>query len=139
MLGNPVTHLFWLDNSEIEVTGSILYAPGTQLLAGNSPSIETGNCLLAHTTTGIPPTGVQVGNPMLEAHNAYAPKPRSRAIDVCAAGVGDNFYAASWDAFRLPVPQAIASVPNLAGSFDLGAVEQRDVVFYGGFGTRPGN
>lgn len=139
VLSNAVSHLFWLDNSEIEVTGSILYAPGVQLLAGITPSIETGNCLLAHTTTGIPATGVQVGNPMLEAHNGYAPKPRSRAVDACAAGVGDNFFSAAHDAYRLPVPHTIASVPNLAGSFDLGAVEQRDVLFYGGFGTRPNN
>lgn len=135
VLTNAVTHLFYQGGStEINAIGSILYSPGATILGAGS--LSHSGCLLAHSATGLPAGGLQVGPPNLDS--GWAPRPRSRAIDNCDVPIGDVFYSNAIDAYGLPVPVDVPSIPNHPwGSYDLGAIEQRDVLFYNGFGTRP--
>ncbi len=137
VLANNVTRMFFQGGAatEIDATGSILHSPGATVIFP-SGSLVHNNCLLSHTTATMPP-GVLVAEPNLGP--GFVPRPRSAAVDYCANGVGDNFWDANRDAYRTVAPINVPGVVNLNGAFDLGAVEQADVVFYGGFGVRPNN
>lgn len=137
VLNNAVSRMLWLSSgNEVNATGSILYAPGVNLLGGAGTLVHNG-CLNAHTTSGIPAAGVVTVPPRLGA--GHAPRGGSPAIDACATGLGDNFWPSAWDGYGEPTPVDVASVPNIGGAWDLGAIEQRDIIMYGGFGQRPGN
>lgn len=136
VLDNSVTRLLWAANGEVNATGSILYAPGiTPFVNGGGASLVHNGCLLSHTSTGLP-AGVTVAAPALGS--GYMPTISSPAIDRCGTGVADNFWPAGLDAYGLPAPVDIPSVPNTGGAWDLGAVEHRpDVIFSDGFEGPP--
>lgn len=136
VLGNSVTRLLWqISGTEVNATGSILYAPGVAPFAGPGTLVHNG-CLISHTSTGLP-AGVTVQAPRLG--QGYAPKGGSPAIDACASGVGDIHWLSGLDAYGQSAPVNVPSIPNIGGSWDLGAVEQVDLIMYGGFGNRPTN
>lgn len=138
VLSNSVTRLLWQGaGSQVDATGSILYAPSVTPFVGDGGStLVHNNCLISHTSVGLPP-GVTVMPPQLGVD--YAPKGGSPAIDACSNGVGDIHWPSGLDAYGASAPVNVPSIPNIGGIWDLGAVEQRDIVFYGGFGTRHAN
>lgn len=139
VLDNAVTRLLIVNGADnsVRATGSILHSPGSLLLSGGGSMVHD-ECLLAHTDVGVPPGVKVVASPRLGP--GFAPTPQSGAIDTCDFGIADNFWPADLDGYGQPAPVDVASIANQPwGPWDLGAIEQRDVLFYGGFGTRPGH
>lgn len=137
VLDNPVTHLLIVNGAanSVRTTGSILHSPGAGLISGGGTMVHD-ECLLAHTDAGVPPGVKVVSSPRLGP--GFVPRPQSAAIDTCDFGVADNFWPADLDGYGQPAPVDVASIANQPwGPWDLGAIEQRDLMFYGGFGTRP--
>lgn len=128
--GNPVAYLFHFTGETLLLQGSILWNPGAAIRYQTGPLVQTSGCLIAHTATGLP-TSTTVADPHLAAN--FVPAVPSVALDHC-----DNVvYTAIPDAYN-QAPTDIAGVTNLPyGLNDLGAIEQVDVIFYGGFGLRP--
>ncbi len=129
---------FSAQGATLDVVGSILYAPGTQIFRpwnnNRPPTFVHYQCLLAHSTDGIPVAGVRVANPLLRAD--LSPGDNSPALDVCDNVPGvplSDFFGQSRGVDQL-------NVPNFWGPHDLGAIERidqvpplSDVIFANGF------
>ncbi len=125
VLANDVARVFYQSaGTSIDLHGSIVHVPGTQILWGGGTASTGNGCVISHHGSGLG-DGASVADPMIDA--AFRPMPSSLAVDFCDFGVGDLFWPADRDALRLPVPMAIR--PPLWGPFDLGAIELRDEVF----------
>lgn len=134
VLGNDVTRLFSMTGGTLNTQGSILWDPGKPIwYHGSGATMAFNGCLISHTASDIP-AGAMVLDPQLGAD--YTPPPRSPAIDAC-----DNLGFAPLVDFYLRAPVDTKGVTDryVGGINDLGAVEQTDVIFYGGFGNRPEN
>ncbi len=119
--GNAVSRLFHFTGDTLDVQGSIFADPATPIWYHASGSTMMANdFLLSNTATDIP-TSVQVGDALLGADDM--PEYRYPVVDNC-----DNYGDA---------PRDIPGIDNRYGINDLGAVEQTDMIFYGGFGNRP--
>lgn len=139
VLDNPVAQLLIVNGAgnTVTATGSILHSPGAGLVSGGGAMVHD-QCLVAHTDAGVPPGVKVVASPRLGA--GFVPRPQSAAIDTCDFGLGDSFWPTGLDGYGQPAPVDVASIPDQPwGPWDLGAIEQRDVMFYGGFGFRPGH
>lgn len=110
----------------LDVTGSILYSPGSQIFRPfddhEPPDFVDFGCLLAHSTDGIPDSHVRVADPLLRAD--LSPGDNSPALDVC-----DNFPGTPLpDFFGQTRGVDQTQVPNYWGVNDLGAIERIDQV-----------
>lgn len=136
VLDNAVGGLFYMHGGELRPLGSILWAPGRDLVyAYNDAQVlipAVTPCLVTHTTTGLPTRPYWLAEPALDAR--FAPRGGSPALDHCA-NTGDVVN----DLYGRSQLKDIPPVPDRFGYTDLGAVEQPDILMYNGFGNRPGN
>lgn len=126
VLANDVDTLFRMDGGLLRVQGSILWSPGVDVwtpLAG--ATLESNACLIAHASA----PGAVVVDPRLDA--AFAPPGRSPAIDFC----DDDMVTAGPDAYRASPGYDVNGVTAAWGNNDLGAIENRDILFFGSFGS----
>ena len=112
---------------------SILYDPGTAVLALDGPTTVSSTCVLSHDDFDMV-GDVRTGNPeFLDAAGGdFRLGDGSLALDACAAGpfaVGDRDYSEAPRGLDLP------DVPDIGGPFDLGAYEKQlpPEVFTDGF------
>lgn len=134
LLDNDTARLVYAENQIVDLQGSALWRPGTTLLALLGTSVVRHNdCLLASSPI-VPATHVVVEPPLLDSR--HRPRGRSPAIDGC-----DNLdHAPVHDLYYNARGIDVAGVPNTwNGTNDLGAVEQHDVLYYGGFGHKRTN
>lgn len=130
VVDNEVTRLFSMTDGVLNVQGSIFWDPGTPIWYHNSTaSMVFNDCLVSHTGSDIP-GGAAIANPRLGAD--HTPSPWSPAVDACdewGTAAGRDFYGRqAYD---------VRGIGNIWGVNDLGAVEQVDAIFLGGFGNRP--
>lgn len=130
VLGNDVDEMFFINGGRLTTQGSILWDPGTPIwTAVNGASMLHNACLIAHSASGLP-GGVTVLEPELDAR--YAPRGGSPAIDYC----DELGLVPPADLYGQDSDYDASGVPAIYGNHDLGAVENRDILFFGGFGTR---
>ncbi|MCK9488874.1 MAG: hypothetical protein M0Q42_05665 [Xanthomonadales bacterium] len=135
VLANTVSRLFHASAQQIDVQGSILWAPGKTLAYLNAGATFNHNgCLLSHTLSQVGDTAhVQTSDPLLDSQ--FRSRGRSPGIDVC-----DNFsFEPIADINMNPRGYRVNGITEIWGLHDLGAFEQRDILFYGGFGSRAQN
>lgn len=136
VLDNDVDSSFFVNGGSLFPQGSVFWNLGSTIwLFVTGTMSMTTDCLVAHSTAGLPSSiasGAWTQPPRLDGR--YAPRGGSSALDHCSDTVvpGPDLYG------RTPMLD-IASVPNRHGRNDLGAVEQDDLIHYGGFGNRPQN
>ncbi len=126
VLSNTVNTLFYMDGGLLRTQGSILWSPGAQVwtpVAG--ASMENNACLIAHAST----PGAVVVYPQLDA--SFTPRGRSTALDYC----DNDTVTAGLDAYRAAPGYDVKGVSPVWGDNDLGAIENRDILFFGSFGT----
>ena len=135
ILDNTVSRMFHASNQQISVQGSILWAPGTTLAYLNAGATIAHNaCLLTHSLGQLGVVGnVQTTDPVLDSQ--FRTRGRSPGIDVC----DDMGFQPIADINMNPRSYSVNGISEIWGPQDLGAFEQRDILFYGGFGTRPQN
>jgi hypothetical protein len=129
VLDNTVARLFTIGATTLNVQGSILADLGTPIWYHDAAAVMTFNgCLMSNTADGIP-GGALIGTPVLDADFAlHGPYP---AIDFC-----DNYeYTPISDIYGYAT-RNVPGIDDYYGYNDLGAVEQRDIIFHGGFGVR---
>lgn len=125
VLANNVERVFYqIADTNINLHGSIVHVPGTQILWGGGTASTFSGCVISHPDGGLIGAS-QVTDPMIGPN--FRPLPTALAVDFCNAGVGDIFWPSDRDAFGLPLPVAFGS--PLFGDYDLGAIELRDIVF----------
>jgi parallel beta-helix repeat protein len=122
----------------LDITGSVIETPelfgfpvpiwngeGTAEVLHRGCLVSSTNLIDMNGDTGW------VGDARLDA-SSFAPKGGSPALDHCDYAPPTDFYGynAAYD---------VNGVPARLGNFDLGAVEQTDIIFYNGMGNRPGN
>ena len=135
ILDNSVSRMFHASNQQISVQGSILWAPGTTLAYLNAGATIAHNaCLLTHSLGQLGVVAnVQTTDPVLDSQ--FRTRGRSPGIDVC-----DNMgFQPIPDINMNPRSYSVNGISEIWGPQDLGAFEQRDILFYGGFGARPTN
>ena len=133
VLGNDVDSMFSMDGGTLRTQGSILWHPGQPIWsATNGASMLHEACLIAHDDANLP-AGVTVVEPDLDAR--LAPRGGSPAIDHC----DERGLVPLVDLYRQESGHDAAGVQQVYGHHDLGAVENRDIVFFSGFGTRFAN
>src|SRR5690606_32376230 len=118
---------FHMDGGMLRTQGSILWSPGVDVwtpLAG--ATMESNGCVIAHATA----PGAILLDPQLDA--AFAPKGGSPALDYC----DDDAVTAGLDAHRAAPGYDVAGVDQVWGNNDLGAIENRDILFANGYGNR---
>lgn len=127
---NTVSNLFVVGGMSVNLQGSILWNPGATPVFSPA-TVASNGCLIAHSKSGLP-TDTVVVDPKLDAD--YRPAMPSAPLDFC-----DNFqYTAITDAYnKAPVDITELSNQPFNGYNDLGAIEQVDVIFFSGFGSRP--
>lgn len=134
VLANDVDTLFFINGGEFLTQGSIFWAPGTPIWSGIAGATMLHNaCLIAHSADDLP-GGVTVVDPDLDAR--YAPRGGSPAIDHCDELGG---VAPGIDLYGDEPGYDVAGVAEIFDTNDLGAVENRDILFFGGFGERFAN
>lgn len=130
-LDNSVARLFDFTGTTLNVTGSIFADAGTPIwYHGSGSTMINNNCLLSNTISDIPPGATVEYTPRLAVD--FTPLPRSQALDFC----NDDNYTPITDIYGHAVYD-IPGIANLFGANDLGAVEQTDIIFFGGFGNYP--
>ncbi|HET8898679.1 MAG TPA: hypothetical protein VFN09_07930 [Rhodanobacteraceae bacterium] len=128
-------------SATLDLQGSILWNPlAVEVMSGPVGSTAThASCLIAAHPAGLP-SGAWSLDPMLD--DRYAPAGNSPAIDHCDKYLLTPPPDVTWNATPYDVPgmverfQSSSFTPN---TFDLGAIEQRDVIFANHFGARPTN
>lgn len=132
-LDNQTNRLVYSRDQILNIHGSVLWAPPMTLVALiGTASIFHNDCLLASQPL-IPSQHVIVAAPRLDTRQR--PRGSSPAIDGC-----DNLgYAPVRDLYYAERGYDVVGVNNVWGNNDLGAVEQRDILMYGGFGAKPTN
>ncbi len=150
---NTSTRMFYMDGGQLDVTGSILWGSDNRGLPFHFVWYAEGGATMVHNdcimvrghdngTAGVPaPIDPSLGfawgtdiPPRLGSN--FAPSPFSPALDYCDAWK----FSPEVDAYFTDVVD-VPSIPNIYSTnetgWDLGAVEQNDVIFAGGFGQRP--
>lgn len=119
----------------INLRASILHSPGTDVLALTAPSTATAECVLSHVDF-LPAGDVRVGNPhfLAAASGDFRLGAGSDALDACGAS---QFLPGETDFAEQPRGVDLPDVPDLGGSYDLGALERQlalpDAIFRNGF------
>lgn len=127
VLANIVDTLFYMDGGLLRTQGSILWSPGAEVwtpVAG--ATMETNACAIAHAAA----PGALVLDPRLD--DAFVPRGNSPAIDYC----DDDTVTAGLDAHRAAPGYDANGIAAAWGNNDLGAIENRDILLYDGFGNR---
>ncbi len=130
VLANDVDVLFHMDGGLLRTQGSIIWSPGVDVwtpLAG--ATMEHNACMIVHQA-GL---GATVLAPRLGP--TFRPKGGSPAIDHC----DNDVVVAGTDLHRAAPGHDVPGVGNIWGANDLGAIENRDILFFSGFGHRPQN
>lgn len=141
LVNNDVDHILktWSGSAkELNLQGSILWNPEVVKVldkpTGGSETVTHAQCLIAYNTAGLP-SGAWSWEPQLGA--GYAPSGTSPAIDHCDSV---NFQpVVDFNGADVPYnTPGIAPRWNLTppANWDLGAVEQTDVLFANTFGIR---
>lgn len=142
---NTSTRMFYMYGGTIDVSNSILWGTVDRTHPFHFVWFDEGGadmvnnaCLLVRDsdggTAGIPYLANVWAGHAPDLDNAFAPRGSSAAIDQCQHDFFDNPV----DAYG----QAVYDVPGVTqryGNYDVGAVEQADVIFANSFGVRPGN
>lgn len=120
-------------DDSLSVLGSIAWSPGALVwrdFRDPATPFQYGDCFLVHSSAGLP-SGVTVANPQLEAD--LTPGPASPAIDICDT----MFGTPEADFLGQARGYNQATIPDLYGPYDLGAIERRtpanDTLFKNGF------
>ncbi len=127
VLANTVDTLFYMNGGLLRAQGSILWSPGSEVwtpVAG--ATMETNACAIAHAAA----PGALVLDPRLD--DAFVPRGNSPAIDYC----DDDTVTAGLDAHRAAPGYDANGIAAAWGNNDLGAIENRDILLYDGFGNR---
>jgi hypothetical protein len=126
VLQNDVDTLVYMNGGVLRNQGSILWAPGSNVWTQTAgATMENNACLIAHQS--VP--GAVVANPRLGTD--FTPPGRSPAIDFC-----DNAtVTAGLDVYRQAPGYDAGGIDSVWGTNDLGAVENRDILFFSGFGN----
>ena len=125
VLGNAVDTLVYMNGGVLRNQGSIMWAPGTSVWTPTAgATMENNSCLIAHQSV----TGSVEVDPRLDAD--FTPPGRSPALDFC----DDAGVTASLDIYRQAPGYDVGGVSEIWGANDLGAVENRDILFFGSFG-----
>ncbi len=128
VLDNEVDTLFYMNGGVFRAQGSILWSPGTQVWTQTAgATIDHNACLISHEP--VPGSNV-VYDPKIGGD--FVPAGSSPAIDYC----DDDVVVAQVDALRGAPGHDAGGVFAVWGNNDLGAVENRDVLFFNGFGSR---
>lgn len=151
VLDNDVTRMFSMAGGELYAQGSILWGAVNSTLpeyylgffSGGATYFDNECALIRYTTVfDTLPAGTGAGDwagyaPDLDA--LFAPGGSSPAIDNCDS----NAYPPPADAYGNTVYDVPGVPPRWTETppynFDLGAVEQTDIIFANGFGYRPDN
>jgi len=125
-LANDVDTLVYMNGGMLRTQGSIMWAPGSDVWTATAgATMESNACLIAHQA--IP--GATVADPRLGFD--FTPPGSSPAIDFC-----DNAdVTAGLDVYRQAPGHDAGGVVAVWGNNDLGAVENRDILFFDGFGN----
>lgn len=125
VLANAVDTLVFMNGGVLRNQGSIMWAPDSDVWTPTAgATMENNSCLIAHQNV---PGGV-IADPHLDA--TFTPPGRSPALDYCDnAGV-----TAGVDVYRQAPGYDTGGVSSVWGTNDLGAVENRDILFVGSFG-----
>ena len=127
MLGNTVDTLVFMNGGVFRNQGSIMWSPGSEVWTPTAgATMENNACLIAHQA--VP--GASVVDPRLDSD--FVPSGRSPAIDFC----DDAGVTAGLDGYRQAPSYDVAGVGSIWGTNDLGAVENRDILFFDSFGAR---
>jgi|GEM_PF-6737450 len=127
VLPNDVGTLVFMNGGLLRNQGSIMWSPGSEVWTPTSGATMDNNaCLITHQAA----PGATVIDPRLAAD--FTPHAFSPAIDACdnadvTAGIDAYLQAPGYDA---------GGVDEVWGYNDLGAVENRDILFADGFGHR---
>jgi predicted outer membrane repeat protein len=125
-LQNDVDTLVFMNGGVLRNQGSIMWAPGSAVWTPTAgATMENNACLIAHQS--VP--GTIVANPRLAAD--FTPRGRSPAIDFC----DNEGVTAGIDVYRQAPGYDAGGIDEVWGSNDLGAVENRDILFFSGFGN----
>lgn len=125
VLANSVDTLFHMNGGLLRTQGSILWSPGAQVWTPTAgATMDSNACLIAHDSA----PGAIVLDPRLDAD--FVPPGRSPAIDFC----DDDMVVANVDGYRAAPGYDVPGVPQSWGNNDLGAIENRDILFFGSFG-----
>ncbi len=147
VLVNNVTRMFSMSGGTLFAEGSILWGSANASMAGHYIGFFSGGatysdvgCALLRDSTYLPvsPSGDWIGYaPQLDS--LFAPGGSSPAVDNCDsydyAPIADIYGRSVYDVPGVPARYKDAAPYN----FDLGAVEQTDIIFANSFGTRPDN
>lgn len=142
VLDNQTGFLIFGQNQTLYTRGSILWAPGKTIVGGSGSTHDHGSCLI--TSSALTGAVINV-NPRLD--DRFRPRGSSPAIDECASLVvpglpphGPTIIPPIPDLYYKIRDYDVAGVANNGNAKnDLGAVEQVDIIYYGGFGTKPHN
>lgn len=141
VLDNTTGYLLYGDNQAYDLRGSILWrTSGSSATIGGTPTVSHGDCLLSSRSSD---GGINV-EPWLDAN--FTPRGGSPGVDACPnrflgfVGGLPVYTTPINDLYYNPRNYDVAGVANAGiGANDLGAVEQVDIIYYGGFGTQPHN
>ena len=126
MLANDVDTLVYMNGGLLRTQGSIMWAPGSDVWTATAgATMESNACLIAHQA--IP--GATVTDPRLGFD--FTPPGSSPAIDFC----DNDDVTAGLDVYRQAPGHDAGGVVAVWGNNDLGAVENRDILFFDGFGN----
>ncbi len=142
---NSSTRMFNMDGGQLDVTGSILWGTIDHthpfhfvwFSSGGADMIHYG-CILIRAndsgTAGVPGASALWSGHAPDLDWRFAPRGGSAALDHCDTSGGT------------PPPDAygrtardVAGIDNRWGTYDLGGVEQDDIIFANMFGARPDN
>jgi hypothetical protein len=127
VVANDVDTLVFMNGGVLRNQGSIMWSPGSDVWTATAgATMDNNTCLIAHQ----PVPGATVLDPQL--YDDFTPPPRSPAIDIC----DDLDVPAGIDAYRQAPGYDAGGITHAWGDNDLGAVENRDILFYSGFGNR---
>jgi hypothetical protein len=127
VVANDVDTLVFMNGGVLRNQGSIMWSPGSEVWTATAgATMDNNTCLIAHQ----PVPGATVLDPQL--YDDFTPPPRSPAIDIC----DDLDVPAGIDAYRQAPGYDAGGITHAWGDNDLGAVENRDILFYSGFGNR---
>lgn len=145
LASNSSTRMFNIAGGNLDVTGSILWGTVDRShpfhfvwFASDGATMTHNECLLVNTAddgmAGIPNTGdlgVSGYEPRLDGR--FRPRGSSPALDICTSVGNPGVDAYGRGDYDVP------GIENGWGIYDLGAVEQTDIIFANHFGYRPTN
>ncbi|MGA7297645.1 MAG: hypothetical protein WBW92_09065 [Rhodanobacteraceae bacterium] len=146
---NTSTRMFSMNGGNLNVLGSILWGTVDRshpfhfvaFLSGGA-SISHRGCVLVRSNdngmAGFSFTS-EIWNYAPHLDSRFAPAGGSAALDNCSATEPGDAYTPPPDAYGDPALHDTPGVMARQGNYDLGAVEQSDIIFTSSFGPRGGS